>query len=60
LKNSSRKWFFNEPWFERFFVEPKMGPQKPFVEGSLKNALRKWFFEESLFERFFEEPNMVP
>jgi len=24
LKNSLRKWFFKEPWFERFFVEPEM------------------------------------
>jgi len=22
LKNSLRKWFFKEPWFERLFVEP--------------------------------------
>jgi len=26
LKNSLRKWFFKEPWFERFFVEPEMVP----------------------------------
>jgi len=26
LKNYLRKWFFQEPWFERFFVEPKMVP----------------------------------
>jgi len=26
LCNSLRKWFFNEPWFERFFVEPEMVP----------------------------------
>jgi len=26
LKNSLRKWFFKEPWFERFFVEPYMAP----------------------------------
>jgi len=24
LKNSLRKSFFREPWFERFFVEPEM------------------------------------
>jgi len=24
LKKSLRKWFFKEPWFERFFVEPEM------------------------------------
>jgi len=24
LKNSLRKWFFREPWFERFFVDPEM------------------------------------
>jgi len=24
LKNSLRKWFSKEPWFERFFVEPDM------------------------------------
>jgi len=24
LKNYFRTWFFKEPWFERFFVEPKM------------------------------------
>jgi len=28
LKNSFRKWFFKEPWFERFFVEPEMVPQR--------------------------------
>jgi len=26
LKNSLRKWFFKELWFEKFFVEPEMGP----------------------------------
>jgi len=26
LKNYLRKWFFKEPWFERFFVEPEMVP----------------------------------
>jgi len=26
LKNSFRKWFLKEPWFERFFVEPEMVP----------------------------------
>jgi len=26
LKNSLRKWFFKEPWFERFFVESEMVP----------------------------------
>jgi len=26
LKNSLKKWFFEEPWFERFFVEPEMVP----------------------------------
>jgi len=24
LKDYLRKWFFREPWFERFFVEPEM------------------------------------
>jgi len=24
LKNYLRKWFFKEPWFERFLVEPEM------------------------------------
>jgi len=24
LKNCLRKWFFKEPWFKRFFVEPTM------------------------------------
>jgi len=24
LKNYLRKWFFKEPWFERFFMEPEM------------------------------------
>jgi len=23
FKNYLRKWFFKEPWFERFFVEPE-------------------------------------
>jgi len=25
-KNSVRTWFFKEPWFERFLVEPEMVP----------------------------------
>jgi len=29
LKNSLRKWF-REPWFERFFVEAEMVPQRTF------------------------------
>jgi len=26
LKNSLRKWFFEEPWFERFFMESEKVP----------------------------------
>jgi len=34
-KNSLKKWFFEEPWFERFSVEPDMvllwpRPEEPF------------------------------
>jgi len=35
---------FKEPWFERFFVEPKMVPLRTIVEGSLRHLYR--FFEE--------------
>jgi len=51
LKNSVRKWFFKEPWFEKFFVESEMVPWRTFVEGSLRHLYR--FFEE-----LFQE--MVP
>jgi len=26
IKYSLKKWFFEEPWFERLFVEPEMVP----------------------------------
>jgi len=41
LNNYLRKWFFKEPWFERFF--------ETLFEGSLKNYLKKWFFKEPWF-----------
>jgi len=68
LKKSFRKWFFKEPWFERFFETPHMVPQRTiflkvlrdtFID-SLKHSLRKWFFKEPWFKRFFGEPEMVP
>jgi len=44
LKNYLRKWFFKEPWFERFFAEPEMVPYRTIFEGSLRQLYR--FFEE--------------
>jgi len=48
LKNSFRKWFFKETWFERFFVEPEESHEEPFVEGYSRHLYR-------LFEELFKE-----
>jgi len=52
LKKYLTKWYFIEPWFERFFVEPEMVPYLKVLRdtfiGSLKNFFRKWLFKRTL------------
>jgi len=51
LKNSLRKWFFKEPFFEGYLIH---------LVRFFEELFHKWFFKEPWFERFFVEPEMAP
>jgi len=51
LKKYLRTWFFEEPWFERFFVEPEMVPERIF-KGSMRHLYR---FCEEIFKKMVLE-----